>query len=188
MRICAALMGAGIGREQTNNSIPSGVGDSSGKRGRNLKFKGLYTTFLRNVAIWLSNCGWSCSNFKFPTARESDYHEKCVISEALTFPICQAKKNIFFLIFFPLDNNYSNPKRFKGLTFVAQTKLAVTSLAISFIKFFVSWMTESTFPNVAVLPTVGLFTITCKKNELQRSKNREIEEFLESARCNLAPF
>lgn len=50
---------------------------------------------------------------------------------------------------------------FPRLTFVAQTKHVVTTFEITFMRFFVSCMTLSTFVNVAAFPTVGFFTVNC---------------------------
>ena len=47
----------------------------------------------------------------------------------------------------------------KNLTLVAQTKHVVTTLDITSMRFLVSWITLSTFVNVAALPTVGFFTV-----------------------------
>lgn len=47
------------------------------------------------------------------------------------------------------------------LTLLAQSKQVVTTLLMTFIKFFVSRMTWSTFTNVAAFPTVGSFTVNC---------------------------
>lgn len=45
------------------------------------------------------------------------------------------------------------------ITFVAQTKHVVTTFDITFMRFFVSCITLSTFVNVAALPTVGFLTV-----------------------------
>ena len=44
-------------------------------------------------------------------------------------------------------------------TFVAQTKHVVTTFDMTFMRFFVSCITLSTFVNVAAFPTVGFFTV-----------------------------
>lgn len=48
------------------------------------------------------------------------------------------------------------------LTLLAHSKHVVTTLFITFIRFFVSLMTWSTLTNVAALPTVGSLTVNCK--------------------------
>lgn len=62
-----------------------------------------------------------------------------------------------------INKNYSRNTQpnSPALTLFAHSKHVFTTLLMTFIRFFVSWITWSTLTKVAALPTVGSFTENC---------------------------